>query len=414
MDPDPHDAVGPPPQGSSTPGVAAPHEPTHAAAATAATAATAAVGSKASYMLPPGFPMPHTNVKPTCMVLKQLEDEQAAKAKIRAAVAAAAATAAATSARQSNAEGQQESPCACAAAAASAPGEDPAAAAAAADVGSQQQLQEQEQTAQLEPADFIDLVLGHRSLAEDDSSSDCCCCCCCFQPMSIIVGWQLLAATGDATVSLQQLEELQKSRRQQLTADLKRVWAAVIAEFGRGGEARVWRIKGSCVEDFAARGIDRRSWRDVPSAVARRQHRAGGGEAVSYTEKATTRMQCRRLVRFIRVAEYMFDAAMIDFARAGTKRLTECLALFENAAKEGAGVEQQQQQQKQKQQQKQQQRRLQQGVRKGVDARGRAGGAGASAALQMSLDKAVLMVQMELSKNGVSISPSKYDFKPYS
>lgn len=43
-------------------------------------------------------------------------------------------------------------------------------------------------------------------------------------------GWHLLAATGDSTVSLQQLEELQKSRRQQFASDLKRVWSAVIIE----------------------------------------------------------------------------------------------------------------------------------------------------------------------------------------
>ncbi|KAL8432512.1 hypothetical protein ACSSS7_004566 [Eimeria intestinalis] len=401
------------------------------------------------------------------------------------------------------------------------PGED-AAAAAAADGYSQQQ-QDQEQTAQLEPAAFIDLVLGHRSLADEF----------CYMnrigPYSYkivpfhsvnprdyltlssrgiihyrdgigvdflslqqwkrdqelytrlasvrffrdyekwrmvamwkaammelrfrtcaeklektlfsldrmlrpallavrslglrIVGWQLLAATGDATVSLQQLEELQKSRRQQLSADLRRVWSAVIAEIQKACANSLHEFLQS--SGFASgqpggdeahqpvRGLDRRVWRDTSSAVARRQHRGGGAEGgVSYTEKATTRMQCRRLVRFIRLAEYMFDAAMIDFARAGTKRLTECLALFENAAKDGSGMQQQQQQQ-QKQQQKQQQRRLQQGMRKGGEPRGRSAGAAGSAALQLSPDKPVLMVQMELGKNGVSISPSKAAFKGF-
>ncbi|KAL8274014.1 hypothetical protein Esti_002103 [Eimeria stiedai] len=535
--------MGLPPQGSSPPGVAAPHAAaaaTEAAAAEAAAVKTGAAGSKPSYVLPPGFPMPHTNVNPTCVVLKQLEDAQLAKAKTRAAAAAA-------SARQPNAEGQERCPwsqrhderasshkpaAAVEKAVVSLPlllvpmlvqqpllrlcllGED--AAAAAADGDSQQQQQDKEHTAQLEPADFIDLVLGHRSLADEfcymnrigpysykivpfHSVNPCD-----YLTLSSrgvihyrdgrgvdflslqqwkrdqelytrlasvrffrdyekwrmvamwkaammelrfrtcaeklektlfsldrmlrpallavrslglkIVGWQLLAATGNATVSLQQLEELQKSRRQQLSADIKRVWAAVIAEIQNACANSLHEFLQS--SGFASgqpgkeevqkpvRGLERRGWRKVPSAVARRQHRGGGGEGVSYTEKATTRMQCRRLVRFIRVAEYMFDAAMIDFARAGTKRLTECLALFENAAKEGTGVNQQQKR-------KQQLKRLQHGVRKGADARGRAAGTAAGAALQLSPDKAVLTVQMELGKNGVSISPSKAAFKAF-
>ena len=69
-----------------------------------ATAATR--GTKASYTLPPGYPIPHTSAAPTCVVLKQLEDAEAAKAKKRKAAATAAAAVAVAAATQPKSEGQ--------------------------------------------------------------------------------------------------------------------------------------------------------------------------------------------------------------------------------------------------------------------------------------------------------------------
>ena len=47
-------------------------------------------------------------------------------------------------------------------------------------------------------------------------------------------GWHILPTMGESTVSLQQLEDLQKDRRNQLASDLKRVWSAVVAEVRQG------------------------------------------------------------------------------------------------------------------------------------------------------------------------------------
>lgn len=79
-------------------------------------------------------------------------------------------------------------------------------------------------------------------------------------------------------------------------------------------------------------------------------------------------------------------------------------ALFEKVANDAGDS-----QQVQKQQQKQlQQRRPQQGGRKAPDAKGRAAAAAATGApLLPSPDKALLLVQLELTKGGVTISPSK-------
>lgn len=77
-------------------------------------------------------------------------------------------------------------------------------------------------------------------------------------------------------------------------------------------------------------------------------------------------------------------------------------ALFEKESKEGNDLQQQQQHPP-----KQQQRRQQQGARKAADSRGRTAGTAAGAALQPLTDKALLVVQLELTKAGISISPSK-------
>ena len=86
-------------------------------------------------------------------------------------------------------------------------------------------------------------------------------------------------------------------------------------------------------------------------------------------------------------------------------------ASFEKLANDGDGSQQQQQQQQQQQRKpQQQQRRLQQNTRKLGDARGRSGAAAAAtaaAAGALPCSKPLLMVQLELSRSGVSLSPQK-------
>ncbi|XP_026194572.1 dynein heavy chain 6, axonemal [Cyclospora cayetanensis] len=168
-------------------------------------------------------------------------------------------------------------------------------------------------------------------------------------------GWHILAATGEATLSLQSKKLVGTPCESSFTA-------------ADSQEAKSGSVVDVCA--CTARGLEKRLGHDPLGVGARRHHWSPGGleGVVSYTEKATTRMQCRKLIKFIRVAEYIFDAALIDFARIATKRIIEGLV-------------------------------RQDGLR------GRAA-ATLGAALQPTPDKALLVVQLNLAKTGITISPS--------
>jgi dynein heavy chain len=66
-------------------------------------------------------------------------------------------------------------------------------------------------------------------------------------------------------------------------------------------------------------------------------HPKGGGDTsggMSYTERATTRTQCRKLTKFIRMVQYLFNDAIAQMVKYTTTRLLEVLDSFEDDLKD--------------------------------------------------------------------------------
>ena len=58
----------------------------------------------------------------------------------------------------------------------------------------------------------------------------------------------------------------------------------------------------------------------------------GPGE-MSYTERATTRTQCRKLTKFIRTAQYLFSDAVASLSRYSTETFLGELVSFQEKEK---------------------------------------------------------------------------------
>lgn len=83
----------------------------------------------------------------------------------------------------------------------------------------------------------------------------------------------------------------------------------------------------------SSRAKQHRSVSRAGSSISRCSNSPGGGGGggggtgggASYTEKATTRLQCRKLAKFIKMTEYLLIDALMSFIRASTNRFADTL-----------------------------------------------------------------------------------------
>ncbi|PFH34693.1 ATPase family associated with various cellular activities (AAA) domain-containing protein [Besnoitia besnoiti] len=259
-----------------------------------------------------------------------------------------------------------------------------------------------------------------------------------------LVSWNILLVHQEAVYTLDHFLQVQAARRQQLATDLRKVWLAVVTELSRACSESLQAFLGangfvsgvtregpcglasmSCASRLSgsprtARLDDEtesgalRTDSGVNSPMSRESRTA---EAVSYTERATTRLQCRKLAKFVKVTEYLFLEALMNFARGSTARFVQGLENFTKQP-EGPGASS-----------------AARGpvstpesaaaplvpLAAGVDRRGKGplpgapepkGGQGlAGAGLMISGEKPIFLVHLELDRNGIGIAPTKAMFR---
>ncbi|CBZ51589.1 Dynein heavy chain family protein, related [Neospora caninum Liverpool] len=183
-----------------------------------------------------------------------------------------------------------------------------------------------------------------------------------------LTSWNILLLHSDAVYSLDHFLQVQTARRQQLVADLHKVRVAVTAELSRSCseslhaflEANGFTARkkpaplalATCGNAAGNRGGDASSRGgfakpDAPSksltesrveSALSKTSRAPGAPP-SYTEKATTRLQCRKLAKFVKITEYLLQEALMTFVRGSTARFASILEAFAKAEPTGTSGE---------------------------------------------------------------------------
>jgi dynein heavy chain len=126
------------------------------------------------------------------------------------------------------------------------------------------------------------------------------------------------------TYTLPEFEETQKLRREQVVQDLQSIWGQIKDE-----------LLQSCTHSLqlflAANGFGENKDIDKNGETAEGAQGEGAEtkeKAMSYTERATTRTQCRKLTKFIRTAQYLFNDAITQMIRHSTQRFLDMLIQF--------------------------------------------------------------------------------------
>ncbi|KEP65299.1 UNVERIFIED_CONTAM: ATPase family associated with various cellular activities (AAA) domain-containing protein [Hammondia hammondi] len=173
-----------------------------------------------------------------------------------------------------------------------------------------------------------------------------------------LAAWPHLLLHGEGACALDLFLELQASRRQHLVAELRKVWRTVTAELSRACSESLQSFLEA--NGFPARktsaGEPSENSRDAPLSSRRgdaplrsgqpddcpaarlsrdasalsRGSRASGPPA-SYTVKATARLQCRKLAKFVKVTEYLLLDALVTFVKGSTARFAATLEAFAKA-----------------------------------------------------------------------------------
>ncbi|CAE7199661.1 DNAH6, partial [Symbiodinium necroappetens] len=139
-----------------------------------------------------------------------------------------------------------------------------------------------------------------------------------------ISSWNLLEVNPMTVYQVEEFEEQQRQKRKQMATDLQEVWEKIKDELHQSCT--------SSLQDFLKKnGFGQRGsgeeekevfWRVVSRAV-----KDGGG--MSYTERATTRTQCRKLTKFIRMVQFLFNDAVSQMVvRTTTTKFQELLDAF--------------------------------------------------------------------------------------
>ncbi|CAJ1348169.1 unnamed protein product, partial [Effrenium voratum] len=132
-----------------------------------------------------------------------------------------------------------------------------------------------------------------------------------------ISSWNLLEVNQMTVYQVEEFEEQQRQKRKQMAADLQEVWTRIKDE-----------LHQSCtnsLQDFLKKnGFGQRAGEEKEEEGDEDQD---GG--MSYTERATTRTQCRKLTKFIRMVQFLFNDAVAQMVvSTTTTKFLETLEAF--------------------------------------------------------------------------------------
>ncbi|CEL99773.1 unnamed protein product [Vitrella brassicaformis CCMP3155] len=177
-----------------------------------------------------------------------------------------------------------------------------------------------------------------------------------------LTSWPLIHYDLDRTYTLQEFLDVQQRRRGEILAELNTIWTAIRDEvlqsctyslqafleangFGPGARALDAESRPDDTHEASRAVTANKSRRGDTSAIVPAAGRGagmivprppptqgkmgmGGDSNMSYTERATTRTQCRKLTKFIRTAQYLFSDAIASLARNSTTMFLDSLIMF--------------------------------------------------------------------------------------
>ncbi|CAE7211469.1 DNAH6, partial [Symbiodinium sp. KB8] len=135
-----------------------------------------------------------------------------------------------------------------------------------------------------------------------------------------ISSWNLLEVNPMTVYQVEEFEEQQRQKRKQMATDLQEVWEKIKDELHQSCT--------SSLQDFLKKnGFGQRGSGEEEKEEGDEGDQDGGG--MSYTERATTRTQCRKLTKFIRMVQFLFNDAVSQMVvRTTTTKFQELLDAF--------------------------------------------------------------------------------------
>ncbi|CAK8985673.1 unnamed protein product [Durusdinium trenchii] len=134
-----------------------------------------------------------------------------------------------------------------------------------------------------------------------------------------ISSWNLLEVNPMTVYQVEEFEDQQRQKRKQMASDLQEVWTRIKDE-----------LLQSCtnsLQDFLKKnGFGQRGANEEEKEEGDEGDQDGG---MSYTERATTRTQCRKLTKFIRMVQFLFNDAVAQMVvSTTTSKFLETLENF--------------------------------------------------------------------------------------
>merc|ERR1712060_264081 len=141
-----------------------------------------------------------------------------------------------------------------------------------------------------------------------------------------VSSWNLLEVNPMTVYQLEDFEETQRKVRRDRVKDLDDVWMKIKEELLTSCTVSLdlFLKKNDFKNGFANRK-EEDTKEGEEGGEGDRENASGG---MSYTERATTRTQCRKLTKFIRIVQYLFNDAIAQMVVHTTTRLLEVLNAF--------------------------------------------------------------------------------------
>lgn len=143
-----------------------------------------------------------------------------------------------------------------------------------------------------------------------------------------ITMFNLLEVNPVSTYPLEEFEQAQVKRRVEVAQELHQVWNKIKNELHQSCTVSLQNFLQANGFGQKAQEKDETKSEDAREGNERDEE-AGGG--MTYTERATTRTQCRKLTKFIRVVQYLFNDAITEMVKNSTASL---LAVFDAFAED--------------------------------------------------------------------------------
>jgi len=150
-----------------------------------------------------------------------------------------------------------------------------------------------------------------------------------------IAAWSLLEVNPVTTYTLEEFEVAQRAKRDQVVQELRVVWTQIKDELLQSCTVSLQLFLKA--NGFGQKVQDKEDTRSGDDTAREAQEREEETSGMSYTERATTRTQCRKLTKFIRMVQYLFNDAIAQMVRHTTQRLLDLLDTFADEADDGGG-----------------------------------------------------------------------------